>query len=90
MSRVQDPTAELVLALPPIALSELREPTKDYLLAKANAGHTPAETLKELLDRGAERDGFWKDRGSGAGEQSHEVEGTMRTSNIERPTSNIE
>ena len=90
MSRVHDPKAELVLALPPIALSELREPTKDYLLAKANTGTTPLETLKELIDRGAEREGFWKDRGSGAKDQPDEAEGSMRTSNIERPTSNIE
>ncbi|WP_035613560.1 hypothetical protein [Haloferula sp. BvORR071] len=70
MSRVHDPTvkakAGVLLALPPIALSELKEPTKDFLLAKANAGATPLETMKELLDRGAERAGFRAKRAAAA------------------------
>lgn len=58
MSLPDSPKAGITLALPPIALSELQEPTKDFLLANANTGKTPAETMKELLDRGAERAGF--------------------------------
>jgi hypothetical protein len=47
----------VVLALPPIALSELKQPTKAYLLARAGTGRAPLETVKELLDRGARRVG---------------------------------
>ena len=49
--------AAVVLALPPIALSELKVPTKAYLLARAGTGRAPLETVKELLDRGARRVG---------------------------------
>jgi hypothetical protein len=61
MSSLHDPRTGLTLALPPIALSELKEPTKDFLLANANHGKTPAQTMKELLDRGASRAGFGGD-----------------------------
>ena len=61
MSRLYDPRTGITLALPPIALSELKEPTKDFLLANANSGKTPSETMKELLDRGAARAGFGSD-----------------------------
>lgn len=53
-----DPKAGFTLALPPIALRDLKVPTKDFLLANANTGKTPVETMKELLDRGAERAGY--------------------------------
>jgi len=54
MSHTEDELkAGMVLALPPIALSELKEPTKDYLRATAEAGQAPEEVMKELLDRGA-------------------------------------
>ena len=58
MSSLPDPRTGFTLALPPIALSELKEPTKDFLLANANHGKPPVETMKELLDRGAIRAGF--------------------------------
>lgn len=61
MSSLHDPRTGITLALPPIDLSELKEPTKDFLLANANHGKTPVETMKELLDRGAIRAGFGGD-----------------------------
>lgn len=61
MSSLHDPRTGITLALPPVVLSELKEPTKDFLLAHANTGKTPVETMKELLDRGAARAGFGSD-----------------------------
>lgn len=84
----QDPKAAAIplrLALPPIALSELKEPTKDFLLAKANAGATPLETMKELLDRGAERAGF-RARRSAAAEASRAAEAWAAAGGLEAST----
>ena len=47
------------LSLPPIALDELPEGTKDFLLAKANRdGVPPMQALKDTLDRAASKAGF--------------------------------
>lgn len=47
------------MTLPPVALSELPERTKDYLIALCNRdGITPAEALKLTLDAAASRAGF--------------------------------
>ena len=56
MSRLSDAKAEWVLALPPIAMSELQEPTQEFLRALAEgAGAPPAAVVKLLLDRAARR-----------------------------------
>lgn len=55
----QPPPPPVVLALPPIALHELKPPTKAYLMARAGlSGRTPREAIKELLDQAAGRAGF--------------------------------
>jgi hypothetical protein len=47
------------LTLPPIALEDLKERTKDYLLAQANKENvSPLQVLKNILDRSATRAGF--------------------------------
>lgn len=47
------------MTLPPVALSELPERTKDYLIALCNRdGITPAAALKLTLDAAAARAGF--------------------------------
>lgn len=47
------------LSLPPIALAQLPERTKDFLLALCNQEHcSPEEALKLTLDRAAARAGF--------------------------------
>lgn len=53
-------TAETKLTLPPIALSDLPESTKDFILASANVGvgKTPIEVIKAILDQAATRAGF--------------------------------
>lgn len=58
--RYMTATAETKLSLPPIALSDLPEATKDFLLASANAGEgkTPIQVIKEILDQAATRAGF--------------------------------
>lgn len=51
--------AAMILRLPPIALNELKPPTKAYLMARAGlSGRTPREAIKELLDQAAGRAGF--------------------------------
>ncbi|MCW1916280.1 hypothetical protein OJ996_22010 [Luteolibacter sp. GHJ8] len=51
MSRLPDATSRRVL----IPISGFGEPTKDYLLAAANAGLPPVAAVKALLDRAAVR-----------------------------------
>lgn len=51
MSRLPDATSRHVL----IPISGFGEPTKDYLLAAANAGLPPVAAVKALLDRAAVR-----------------------------------
>jgi hypothetical protein len=51
MSRLPDATSRRVL----IPISGFGEPTKDYLLAAANAGLPPVAAVKALLDRGVIR-----------------------------------
>lgn len=46
------------LLLPPIALSDLPESTKDFILAASNTGKTPAEVIREILDDAADHAGF--------------------------------
>lgn len=45
-------------SLPEIALSELPESTKDFLIAHSATGKSVAEVIAETLDAAAERDGF--------------------------------
>ncbi len=47
-------------ALPPIALSELKESTKDFLLAVSllDGGRTTKEVIEHVLDDAAARSGF--------------------------------
>lgn len=51
-------TAETKLQLPPIALSDLPESTKDYILAASSAGKNPVDVILEILDRAATTAGF--------------------------------
>lgn len=47
------------MTLPPIALADLPEKTKDFILALCNRDNiTPAEAMKQTLDASAARAGF--------------------------------
>jgi hypothetical protein len=46
------------LKLPEIALSDLPESTKDFLIAYAASGKTITEAIREILDRAAINAGF--------------------------------
>lgn len=48
-----------MMTLPPIALADLPERTKDFILAFCNQHHcTPEEAMKQTLDLAAKRAGF--------------------------------
>jgi len=48
------------LTLPPIALSELKESTKDFILAASfqDGGKTTKDVVEQVLDEAATRSGF--------------------------------
>ena len=46
------------MALPDIALSEIPESTKDFILASAFAGKAPADLIRQQLDKAASAAGF--------------------------------
>ncbi len=52
------PNAHQYLALPPIPLQSLPESTKDFILASSHSGKTPAEVVREILERAAVAAGF--------------------------------
>lgn len=47
------------LTLPPIALSDLSETTKDFILAASNPGRTATDVIISVLDAAAIEAGFW-------------------------------
>jgi len=56
--QTQDPTEPAPRSLPEIALDEISTTTKDFLLAHAVAGISPADLIIGVLDRAAARAGF--------------------------------
>lgn len=57
-----DPTKHRML-LPPIALDELPEHAKDFIIASANRDDcTPTEAIRKLLIKSAQRAGFKQQR----------------------------
>jgi uracil phosphoribosyltransferase len=46
------------LKLPDIALSDLPESTKDFIIAYSATGKTVTEVIREVLDHAAEQAGF--------------------------------
>ena len=53
-----EPQNKTKLELPGIALSELPEGTKDYVMAISGTGKTIPETMKEILNAAAAAAGF--------------------------------
>lgn len=49
---------ESTLQLPPIALNELPQATKDFLLAASVTGKSPVDVIREVLTHAAEKAGF--------------------------------
>lgn len=50
--------SDSALQLPPIALNELPQATKDFLLAASVAGKSPVDVIREVLTTAAEKAGF--------------------------------
>jgi len=60
--QTQDDAEPAPRSLPEIPLDELSATTKDYLLAHAVAGTSPAELIIGVLDKAAAKAGFEPDK----------------------------
>ena len=56
--QTQPPATTAPSSLPEIALSELPEATKDFLIAHSSAGKSVPEVMIDILDAAAARAGF--------------------------------